>query len=202
MLSFLYRQGYSWNYSLLSNATESHHPPMNIEIRAVTPEDIPSIHTIYSASVCDDTASWELTPPDLAEMHKRVQAILDKGFPYFVAVAGTQVVGYSYASSYRERLGYRFTVEDSIYVESAHHGLGIGAKLLSALIDACTSKGYRQMVAVIGGSERIASIALHQKLGFARVGLLPSIGLKHGRWLDVVIMQRALGEGGQSVPET
>jgi phosphinothricin acetyltransferase len=181
------------------------HPSVPIEIRPVAPEDIPAIHAIYSESVCCDTASWELVPPDEEEMRSRVQNLLGKGFPYFVAVATLagvqQVVGYSYASNYRERAGYRFTVEDSIYVKNGHQRLGIGEKLLRTLIDACSAQGYRQMIAVIGGSERKASIALHEKLGFARVGHLPSIGLKQGRWLDVVLMQRALGAGNSTIPE-
>jgi phosphinothricin acetyltransferase len=174
---------------------------MNIEIRPVTPADIPSIHTIYQESVLNDTASWELTPPDQAEMDNRVQTVLGKEMPYLVAVVEKQVVGYSYASNYHTRPGYRYTVENSIYVHSDFHRLGIGKKLLSALIDICAIKGYRQMVAIIGGSERFASIALHQSLGFRQVGLLPHIGLKQARWLDVVIMQRPLGDGDRTIPE-
>jgi phosphinothricin acetyltransferase len=171
-----------------------------IEIRAVTPGDIPAIHNIYYASVTHDTASWELVPPDEDEMRSRAEALLAQGFPYFVAVCDGRVVGYCYASSFRTRPGYRYTVEDSVYVDGAHQRLGIARQLLGVLIDACTAKGYRQMVAVIGGSERIASIALHQKLGFEQVGLLPNLGLKHGRWLDCVLMQRALGEGHATIP--
>ena len=171
------------------------------EIRAVLPADIPAIHAIYQASVVSDTASWELTPPDLAEMSRRVEGMVAQGYPYLVAVVEGQVVGYTYASSYRPRPGYRFTVEDSIYVDAAQQGRGIGRLLLTALIDACTAQGYRQMVAVIGGSERTASIVLHERLGFVLVGRLPQIGLKHGRWLDCVLMQRALGEGATTLPE-
>lgn len=173
---------------------------MEVVIRPFAPTDIPSIHNIYYESVVNDTASWELTPPDQAEILSRAQAILSQKYPYLVAVIGDQVVGYSYASSFRARPGYRYTVEDSVYVDGAYHRLGIAAKLMGALIDACTELGYRQMVAVIGGSERVASITLHQKLGFQQVGLLPNIGLKHDRWLDCVLMQRALGEGHATIP--
>jgi phosphinothricin acetyltransferase len=199
------------------NHSAMRHPTLSIEIRPVSPADIPAIHAIYCESVLNDTASWELVPPDLAEMRQRVETFLAKDFPYFVAIASNsnasnsdevgggandpQIVGYSYASSYRERAGYRFTVEDSIYVKEGYQRLGIGAKLLAALIDVCTAKGYRQMVAVIGGSERNASISLHEKLGFARVGHLPNIGFKQGRWLDVVLMQRALGAGNATLPQ-
>lgn len=178
---------------------------MEITIRPVRLEDIPSIHSIYYQSVVSDTASWELEPPDQAEMQRRCEALLAKSFPYFVAVihdqtAGKQVIGYCYASNYRERAGYRFTVENSIYVDSRYQRLGVGAKLLAALIDACTTKNFRQMIAVIGGSERQASIALHEKMGFQRVGVLRDVGFKHGRWLDVVLMQRTLGAGSTTMP--
>ncbi len=188
---------------------------MQIEIRAATPEDVTSIHSIYSASVLNDTASWELVPPDLDEMRTRVHSILHRGFPFLVAVALSRpeeaqaaeqvdgkVVGYSYASGFHARAGYRYTVENSIYVDAAHQRLGIGRRLLGTLIDICTQQGYRQMIAVIGGSERVASITLHQKLGFQQVGLLANIGLKNGRWLDCVYMQRALGVGNEAIPES
>jgi L-amino acid N-acyltransferase YncA len=173
---------------------------MAVIIRNVTVDDAPTINTIYGNNVLYGTASWELTPPNDDEMRRRMQAILDQGYPYFVATIDGHVVGYSYASSYRPRPGYRFTVENSIYVDPAYQRRGIARQLMTTVIDACTTRGYRQMIAVIGDSENRASIELHRSLGFVQVGLLPTIGFKLGRWLDGVIMQRALGEGNTTLP--
>ena len=119
----------------------------------------------------------------------------------FVATLDDLLVGYTYASSYRPRPGYRYTVENSIYVDPAYQRRGIARQLMQTLIVACTAQGYRQMVAVIGDSENHASIALHHTLGFAHVARLPNLGFKFGRWLDSVMMQRALGDGGATLPE-
>ena len=173
---------------------------MTILIRNVSLDDAPTINGIYRDHVVYGTASWELTPPDDDEMRRRMQAILDQGYPYVVATIDDRVVGYSYASSYRPRPGYRFTVENSIYVDPAYHRRGIARQLMTTVIDACAARGYRQMIAVIGDSENHASIELHRSLGFVQVGLLPTIGFKHGRWLDGVIMQRAPGEGNTTLP--
>lgn len=173
---------------------------MELMIRPVVLTDISAINRIYSDSVRTWTASWELDPPDDAEMARRVEAVLAQEYPYFVAYLGDQLVGYSYASSYRARPGYRFTVENSIYVDPPFQRRGIARQLLQTLIDACTQQGYRQMVAVIGDSENHGSIALHRTLGFTQVALLPNLGFKFGRWLDSVMMQRALGDGGTSLP--
>lgn len=172
-----------------------------LEIRGATLDDVPAINRIYGESVRTWTASWELTPPDDSEMVRRVQALLDQGYPYVVALLDGALVGYSYASSYRTRPGYRFTVEDSIYVDPAYQRRGIARRLLQTLIEACTARGYRQMVAVIGDSANHGSIALHRSLGFAQVAVLPNLGYKFGRWLDSVMMQRALGEGASTLPE-
>lgn len=174
---------------------------MTVTIRNATLDDIPPIHAIYSNSVLQETASWELTPPDAEEMGRRMQGVLDAGYPYFVATLDDQVIGYSYANHYRPRPGYRFTVENSIYVHPEYQRRGIARQLMTTVIDACTARGFRQMVAVIGDSENHASIALHRSLGFVQVGLLPTIGFKFGRWLDGVLMQRALGDGSTSLPE-
>ena len=128
--------------------------------------------------------------------------IVDQGYPYLVAEVGTTIAGYAYAGPYRPRPGYRFTVENSVYVEALWRGRGIGRHLLQALIEACTTLGFRQMVAVIGDSQNHASLALHRSLGFTEVGLLPTIGFKSGQWLDAVLMQRALGNGADTLPET
>ena len=170
-------------------------------IRPVRLDDITTIHAIYSHNVLHGTASWELTPPDRADMLGRLQAVLDKGFPYFVAEIDGQVVGYCYASGFRPRPGYRFTVENSIYVTDGFQRRGIARQLMSTLIDACTTMGFRQMLAVIGDSANTPSIELHRSLGFVQVGLLPSIGFKFGRWLDSVWMQRSLGDGARTLPE-
>lgn len=172
----------------------------NLVIRPATLADCPAIHAIYSYNVEQSTATWELTPPDLAEMEQRMKAVLAHPFPYFVAEEANRLIGYSYASSYRPRPGYRFTVENSIYVDQTVQRRGVGRLLLSRLIDACAAQGFRQMVAVIGDSENRASIELHKQLGFSQVGLLPNLGFKFGRWLDIVILQRALGDGATTLP--
>lgn len=173
---------------------------MSPSIRPATLADVPTITRIYAHAVLHGTASFELEPPTQAEMEKRMRALLDGGFPYFVAEIDGKVAGYAYASLYRTRPAYRFTVEDSIYVGAEVTGRGIGRALLASLIERCAAAGLRQMVAVIGDSANAASIGLHAKLGFARVGLLPAVGFKLGRWVDSVIMQRPLGDGATSPP--
>jgi phosphinothricin acetyltransferase len=163
--------------------------------------DIPTITAIYDYHVTYGTASWELTPPSEAEMQRRMGSMLGQGYPYLVAELDGQVVGYSYVSSYRPRPGYRFTVENSVYVDTAYQGRGVGRLLLTGLIQACSQRPYRQMVAVIGDSQNQASLALHRSLGFIQVGLLSNIGYKFGRWLDSVLMQRSLGPGETSLPQ-
>jgi phosphinothricin acetyltransferase len=163
-----------------------------MKIRPVQPEDIPNILEIYTEAVLYGTASWEIAPPNLGEMQQRVQKVLEGGYPYLVATIDDCVVGYTYASSYRPRVGYRFTCENSVYVDKNWQGMGIGKQLLTSLIQSCSEKGYKQMIAIIGDSANVASIRLHQAMGFERVGLLPKIGYKFDRWLDSVMMQRAL----------
>jgi L-amino acid N-acyltransferase YncA len=161
-------------------------------IRFSRDEDVAAIAAIYQRSVEVDTASWEVEPPGIEEMMKRWQALQDAGFPHFVAEVAGVVVGYSYASSYRARIGYRFVVEDSVYVHEAHRGKGIAKALLSRLIEECRMRGYKQIIAVIGDSENIGSIRLHESVGFQHVGTFKKIGYKFERWLDSVQMQRAL----------
>ena len=170
-------------------------------IRPVKLSDIDAITRIYAHSVLTETASWELVAPDETEMRRRLQLTMEAGFPYFVATVDGAVAGYSYANHYRLRPGYRYVVEDSIYVDAAYQRMGIASRLLSAVIEACTAQGKRQMIAVIGDSANRGSIALHQRLGFAHSVCLPAIGFKFGRWLDSIIMQRALGEGNSTVPD-
>ncbi len=173
---------------------------MSPVIRPAALTDIPAITRIYAHAVETGTASFELTPPDEAEMTRRMSKLLDGGFPYLVAEADGTVVGYAYAGLYRERPAYRFTLEDSIYIAPAAQGRGIGSALLPALIEESTARGFRQMIAVIGDSEQAASIALHTRTGFYYVGTFPHVGFKFGRWLDTVLMQRALGPGATTTP--
>ncbi len=174
---------------------------VEIELRKAGPDDIPAITAIYRPAVISGTASFELEPPTEAEMGRRYEAITGAGFPYFVAVRHGKVAGYGYANAFRPRPAYRFSVENSIYVAPDHQSQGIGRALLAALIEACTAQGFRQMIAVIGDSRQRASIGLHRALGFTFVGTVHSVGYKHGRWLDTVMMQRTLGDGDRSPPQ-
>ncbi|WCE03948.1 GNAT family N-acetyltransferase [Pseudoxanthomonas sp. JBR18] len=169
-------------------------------IRPVRADDIPAITAIYGAQVSSSVATYEYDPPDAAEMQRRMQALLDQGYPYLVAELDGRVVGYAYASSYRARHAYRFTVENTVYVDADCHGQGVGALLLEALIEACTARGFRQMIAVIGEAANAASVRLHTRAGFRVVGTFQGIGRKHGRWLDTLQMQRALGDGDAGAP--
>ena len=171
-----------------------------VSIRPATPADIGAITRIYAHAVLHGTASFELEPPDQAEMLRRQRTLLDNGYPYFAAEIDSVVAGYAYAGPYRARPAYKWSVEDSVYVASDMHRKGIGGLLLRALIAAGTQRGYRQMIAVIGDSAQIASIAVHERAGFSHVGTLHSVGFKHGQWLDTVLMQRALGDGDATTP--
>src|SRR5947209_609773 len=157
---------------------------MSIVLRPATFSDIPAITRIYAHAVNTGTASFELAPPDEAEMTRRMKAVLDGKFPYLAAEISGAVAGYAYASLYRTRPAYRFTVEDSVYVAPAMHRRGIGIALLKKLIESCTALGYRQMIAVIGDSNQAASIGVHRACGFVDAGNLRGIGWKFGRWLD------------------
>jgi len=170
------------------------------EIRPATEADLPFVTKIYAHAVLHGTATFELTPPDLAEMTRRYRVLMDGAFPYLVAVLDGIVVGYAYAGAYRPRPAYRFTVENSIYLDPAIHRRGIGMKLMRRLIDDCETRGYRQMIAVIGDSANAGSIGLHSACGFQIIGTHPNVGLKFGRWLDTVMMQLALGEGATTIP--
>ena len=164
-------------------------------LRPCEPRDIPEITAIYRQAVLHGTASFEIDPPDEAEMARRRAALLDAGQPYLVAERGERVAGYSYAGPYRARLAYRSTVENSVYVAEDARRTGVAGKLLARLIEESAARGFRQMIAVIGDSANLASIRLHEAAGFSHTGVLRSVGWKHGRWLDTVLMQRALGAG-------
>ena len=175
---------------------------MKLIIRQSRDEDVATLAGFYIASVATETASWEVEPPDIAEFARRRADLLANGYPYFTAELDGKPVGYSYASAYRARIGYRFVVEDSVYVDPAMKGRGIGKKLLLTLIDECAARGYRQMIAVIGDSANVGSIKLHEACGFETVAVFKNIGFKFGRWLDSVQMQRALGEGAGSIADS
>lgn len=162
-------------------------------IRPATAADIAAITAIYADAVRHGTATFELEPPDHAEMLRRFATLTGAGFPYLAAEADGRLAGYAYAGPYRARPAYRFTVEDSVYLAPEAQGRGLGTALLARLIEATAERGFRQMIAVIGDSANVASIRAHAHAGFAMIGTHPAVGLKFGRWLDTVMMQRALG---------
>ncbi len=165
---------------------------MTLLVRPSRDDDIDFIAPIYAESVLTGTASWEYAPPSTGEFAARRRDILANGFPYLVAELDGMPAGYAYASSYRARVGYRFSVEDSVYVSPAAQGHGVGKALLLALIDACRACGFHSMIAVIGDSNNVASIRLHESCGFTTVGVFPALGFKFDRWLDSVQMLRKL----------
>jgi len=175
--------------------------PGAISIRPSQAGDVATIAAIYRHHVLHGVASFEEVPPDIAEVARRRDDIIGCGLPYLVAERAGQVLGYCYASRYRTRSAYRFSLEDSIYVDQAELGRGLGRALLTELIARCVAQGYRQMVAVIGGSDQWPSIGLHRALGFSEVGVLRAVGYKFGEWVDTVLMQRALGDGAKTRPD-
>lgn len=172
----------------------------DFDIRPATSSDLPSITAIYDYAVRTGTATFELEPPDLAEMTARFARLKDGGYPYLVATQGGAVLGYAYAGPYRPRPAYRFTVENSVYFAPEAQRKGMGLPLLNTLIEQCVAEGFRQMIAVIGDSANAGSIAVHTRAGFELIGIHRNVGFKFGRWLDTVMMQRALGEGGTAAP--
>lgn len=164
----------------------------DVLVRPATETDMAAVAAIYEHHVLTGTATFEIEPPTVPDMRSRRAAIAEAGLPYLVATIDNRVAGYAYAGPYRPRPAYRFTVEDSIYISPEWQGRGLGRRLLSEVIAACESAGYRQMVAVIGDSNNAASIRLHSAFGFRTVGVLTSVGLKFGRWIDTVLMQREL----------
>jgi len=177
------------------------HPPAPFIVRDATDADMAAVQRIYAHNVLHGRASFEETPPTLPEMLERRSNVLGLGLPYLVADVAGEIAGYSYATSYRPRPAYRFTVEDSVYVADSFHGRGIGAALLAALVDRCSAGPWRQMLAIIGNSGNASSIAVHRRLGFEHVGTLKSVGFKLGVWTDTVLMQRSLGAGDTAPPQ-
>ncbi len=163
--------------------------------------EVAAIRDIYAWHVINGIASFETEPPSLGEMLARRKSVLAKGLPWLTAKRDGQVLGYCYLGLYRTRYAYRFTVEDSVYVHPDWGGQGIGSLLLSQAIGRAERGGWRQMLAIIGNSENIGSVRLHEKLGFSQTGMMTAVGLKHGRWVDTLLMQRPLGDGQATPPE-
>jgi L-amino acid N-acyltransferase YncA len=178
-------------------------PAPTISIRPVEAADLDAIQAIYAHHVLHGLASFEEVPPDTAELTRRWRAVDAAGLPYLCATGrdGGPILGFAYAGPYRPRSAYRFAVEDSVYVAPGQAGRGVGRALLRRLIEICTDVGKRQMIAVIGDSGNAGSIALHRACGFELTGRFRSIGFKHGRWVDSVLMQRALGPGDATLPD-
>lgn len=164
-------------------------------------QHIPAIHAIYAWHVANGTASFETEVPAISDMRARWLKLCEADLPWFVLMDEGVVKGYCYLSRYRTRMAYQFTLEDSIYVDENFRHRGAGKALLAKSIEWAERQGYRQLVAVVGNSENEASLALHQRAGFTLTGTLKNVGFKHGRWLDIVILQRTLGEGALTLPQ-
>jgi phosphinothricin acetyltransferase len=172
-----------------------------VDVREAAEADMAAIQAIYAHHVYHGLASFEEVPPTLAEMFARRADVLKLGLPYLAAEVDGDIVGYCYAMAYRGRPAYRLTIEDSVYVAPANERRGVGRALLTALVQRCEIGPWRQMVAIIGNSSNFASIGLHQQLGFRIAGTLEAVGFKFGRWVDSVLMQRALGSGNSTLPD-
>lgn len=176
-------------------------PQARLQIRDATPDDIPAITAIYEWHVLHGRGSFEEIPPTQAQMAERLQAVRDQELPWLVALHSGIVVGYCYATVYRPRPAYRFTLEDSVYIDASMTGQGVGSELLNQLIERCEQGPWRQMVAIIGdGENNTGSCRLHKQLGFEVAGLLQSVGFKLGAWRDTLIMQRPLNDGDRTLP--
>ena len=169
-------------------------------IRPSTATDLPAITQIYGYAVLHGTGTFELDRPDETEMARRRVDVLANGLPWLVAERGGTLLGYAYANHFRPRRAYRFCLEDSIYLDPEAQGQGIGRLLLAELLGQCEARGARQMLAVIGDSDNAGSVGVHRTCGFEPAGVLKAAGWKFNRWLDVVVMQKALGEGAVTAP--
>ena len=169
-------------------------------VREATVRDAAAIAAIYGHHVLHGLGTFEEVPPAVEEMAARMAAVQGRGLPYLVAETTEAVIGFSYATPFRLRAAYRYTVEDSVYVAPGEAGRGVGKALLAAVLERCAALGLRQVFAVIGDSGNAGSIGAHRAAGFAHRGVMPAAGFKHGRWVDIVLMQRALGPGGDAPP--
>jgi L-amino acid N-acyltransferase YncA len=174
--------------------------PSAITIRSCEEDDMRAVAEIYGHHVLHSTATFELDPPSLEEMLRRRRVVVEGGYVYLVAATDSGVVGYAYAGAFHGRPGYRFTVENSVYVREGCKGAGVGTRLMQALLAECEKRPFRQMLAVIGDSANRASIELHRRLGFRMIGTYRSVGFKFGRWLDTVQMQKELAAGDHTLP--
>ncbi len=165
-----------------------------ISVRAAITADANAIASIYAFHVLNGTATFEIDPPSVADWQLKIESILSKNWPFVVAQDGADVVGYAYATQFRDRPAYRYSCENSIYIAADRRGQGIGALVLAALVQRAEAYGFRQMLAVVGGAEP-ASIEVHASLGFRETGRMKAVGRKFDQWLDTVYMQRALGQG-------
>jgi L-amino acid N-acyltransferase YncA len=172
-----------------------------MQIRDATEADIPEIQAIYAHHVLTGTGTFDEEPPSVEELREKFQKVMHHGWSWLVATDATGVLGFAYYTQFRDRSAYRYCAEDSIYVRDDVRGQGVGKALVAQLIEHATAGGMRQMIAVIGDSENVGSIGVHASLGFHMVGTLRAAGVKFGRWVDVVSMQRALGRGDSNVPD-
>jgi L-amino acid N-acyltransferase YncA len=186
---------------MIRAASAQHLGTQAVVVRDAREQDMAAIQAIYAHEVLHGSASFEEVPPTADAMLARRAAVLELGLPYLAAELEGRVVGYSYATAYRPRPAYRYTIEDSVYVAQGMQGRGIGRALLASLIARCERGPWRQMIAVIGDSGNAGSIALHRQQGFRLVGTFEAVGFKLGRWVDTVHMQRPLGAGGDTLPD-
>jgi len=170
-------------------------------VREATAADAEALADIYGDAVLHGFGTFEEDPPSAADMDGRRRAVQEKGLPYLVAEVDGRVLGFAYAGPFRPRAAYRYTLEDSVYVAPQAKGKGVGRAVLAAVIEACEALGVRQLMAVIGDTENAGSVGLHRSLGFEQTGVGKSVGFKHGRWVDIVHMQKALNGGDASLPD-
>lgn len=186
----------------MTDTKPSKYSPNDFELRDAKETDITSITAIYAHHVEHGLASFEEIPPNANEMLRRFQLTIGKNQPYYVVehVESSEIVGYCYAGSFRDRNAYRFTLESTLYLKPGFEGCGLGGRMLDKLVDEGQKRGFRQIIGVIGDSENAGSIGVHKSRGFTMIGTLEGTGFKHGRWVDTVLMQRSLGDGNSTVP--
>ncbi len=173
-------------------------------IRASQEADLPEITAIYAHHVLHGTGTFETDPPSVEDMTARRADVLSKGLPYLVAVGDHEgqprILGFAYCSWFKPRPAYRFSAEDSVYVAHGLQSKGVGRALLTELSAAAERAGVRKLIAVIGDSNNSGSVGVHRSVGFTEVGILRSCGWKFDQWLDVVMMEKALGLGDTTSP--